>query len=453
MPHLHPFQESFWAPTASNDYNIGYSVLHSKLEQSTAENKVIVDYIKQRINAEKIHATLLASITAPTTPFENDIGGALKKCFEVVCAESQDSAKEHTNRADNLNTTTLDPLVQFFNRYDRIITQAKRTVESQINQFNLACKLMEEAKVFYVNRCKTMLIVQPDYTDVKMGKTLQFHTRDHAWAWFTDLFKEDAYTKEQVVDLLKDVISDEEAVIESLLNIQFLKQEDDKYIKQQSLVTPGETENPAVSESKGFSGFLGRWGGQQQIKKEDILFDMMEADKAYQRSVTQAELARTQTEQILYVHYQEMESLELERIQTIKQGTHCVQYISPHSPNLTIYATAFISMAASLSNTIPRCKETFDNMMLYQETLKPDKDVQFIVEQYRTGQYCPKPILYENYFHSVAAGTHLLAGLLLLQPTLTLYMYRSTIWRFTRRNYKSTRYNGTTANHRGFICD
>lgn len=42
--------------------------------------------------------------------------------------------------------------------------------------------------------------------------------------------------------------------------------------------------------------------------------------------------------------------------------------------------------------------------MLYQETLKPDKDVQFIVEQYRTGQFNPKPILYENYFHGTAMG-------------------------------------------------
>jgi hypothetical protein len=63
-------------------------------------------------------------------------------------------------------------------------------------------------------------------------------------------------------------------------------------------------------------------------------------------------------------------------------------------------------MAASLSNAIPRCKETFDNMMLYQETLKPDKDVEFIVEQYRTGQFCPRPILYENYFHGASTGIH-----------------------------------------------
>lgn len=40
--------------------------------------------------------------------------------------------------------------------------------------------------------------------------------------------------------------------------------------------------------------------------------------------------------------------------------------------------------------------------MLYQETLKPDKDVQMIVEQYRTGQFIPRPILYENYFYGTS---------------------------------------------------
>lgn len=63
---------------------------------------------------------------------------------------------------------------------------------------------------------------------------------------------------------------------------------------------------------------------------------------------------------------------------------------------------AFIGIAASLSNTIPRCKETYDHMMLYQETLKPDKEVQSIVEQYRTGQFLPKPILYQNYFYGAS---------------------------------------------------
>jgi hypothetical protein len=327
MPHLHPFQESFWSPTASIDtipnFNIGYTVLHTKLKQSMAENKAIIDYIKQRINAENIHASLLASIAATTTPFENDIGGALKKCFEVVCAESDESAKEHLTRASNLDTTALDPLFQFSNRYERIITQAKKAVELQINQFNVACKVMEDAKILYVNRCKTLLLVQPNYTDVKVGKALQFPTRDHAWIWFSELFREDEYTKEQIMDLLRDVISDEENAIASLVEMQFLKHENDKFIRMQAFVDNDEPETAAASDgSKGFSGFLGRWGGQpQQAKKEEILLDVLEADRLYRQAVTKVELVRTQTEQVLFVHFEEMESLELERIQTIKQGT------------------------------------------------------------------------------------------------------------------------------------
>ncbi|CEP13185.1 hypothetical protein [Parasitella parasitica] len=365
MPHLHPFQESFWSPTASIDpfpnFNAGYTVLHSKLKQSMAENKAIVDYIKQRINAEKTHATLLGSITISTSPFEKDVGGALKKCFEVVCAESDESAKEHFTRASNLNTMALEPLLKFSGRYDRIITQAKKTIETQINRFNAACKAMEDAKTSYVNRCKSLQLVQPDFTNVEVGKGLQFFSRNHAWIWFSELFRDQVYTKDQIVGILKDVVLDEENAVASLVGLGFIKQENNNFIRQKNLIFADEPDNKTsnYSGSKKFPGFLGKWGGQpQQVKKDELMKDMLEADNLYRQFVNKVELMRTQTEQILFAHYEEMESLELERIQTIKQ-----------------------------------------------ETLKPDKDVQFIVEQYRTGQYCPKPILYENYFHSAAAGS------------------------------------------------
>jgi hypothetical protein len=61
-------------------------------------------------------------------------------------------------------------------------------------------------------------------------------------------------------------------------------------------------------------------------------------------------------------------------------------------------------MAAAFSNTIPVYKDIYDRMMLYQETLRPDKDIQAIVEQYRTSRFCPRPILYENYFSTAASG-------------------------------------------------
>ncbi|KAJ2958402.1 hypothetical protein NQZ79_g5993 [Umbelopsis isabellina] len=50
-----------------------------------------------------------------------------------------------------------------------------------------------------------------------------------------------------------------------------------------------------------------------------------------------------------------------------------------------------------MSNIIPNCKDIYDRLMLYQETLRPDADVQYIVEQYRTARFCPRPILYLDY--------------------------------------------------------
>ncbi|KAL0091532.1 hypothetical protein J3Q64DRAFT_1320116 [Phycomyces blakesleeanus] len=161
-------------------------------------------------------------------------------------------------------------------------------------------------------------------------------------------------------------------------------------LKGSTLVRKYDPAKPGFDESKtptpgAFGGIFERWNHKHHEEYRQIAIqEMFEADKIYKEAVRKAERMRMETEQILFMHYEEMESLELERIQTIKQ--------------------AFISIAASLSNTIPLCKEMYDRMMLYQETLRPDKDVRFIVEQYRTGRYCPRPIIYQNHFHGPASG-------------------------------------------------
>ena len=111
-----------------------------------------------------------------------------------------------------------------------------------------------------------------------------------------------------------------------------------------------------------------------------------------------------------------------------------------------------MSTAAILSNSIPFYKELYDRMMLYQETLKPDKDVQFIVEQYHTGRFCPRPPLYVNYFHGAAIGIYyinkykyknipfLLFFFFFLQKILIFHIlylfhthiYRSVVWGIVR---------------------
>lgn len=380
MPHHHSFQQSFWSPTASVDalpnFNTGFTVLHGKLSQSAKENRAISEYIRQRIAAENAHAKQLSTLIPSSNPFDMDVGGSLKRCFEVVYSESMESTKEHELRAINLNTTALDPLIQFSTRYDRIIQNAKQTVEIQLSQFDILCKQMEQAKQVYKMKCKSLLSVQPDYQEQYHIGSLEFTTRDQVWIWLQDLLL--PMKREQVLDWIEEKESEKSAVmiLEQLEKLEFLvENEDGNYSKLSPVIVK--------------MGFLNRWTTNTQ----KLELEMMQADNQYRLTVEKVEKMRTQVEQVLFVHYEEMQSLELERIGTIKH--------------------VFISLAASLSNTIPRCKETFDNMMLYQETLEPDKDVQFIVEQYRTGQYNPRPILYENYFHGTSTGKFILFKFLL----------------------------------------
>lgn len=59
-----------------------------------------------------------------------------------------------------------------------------------------------------------------------------------------------------------------------------------------------------------------------------------------------------------------------------------------------------LDISASLSNIIPGIQASVDNMLLYQETIQPEKDLRFIIESYRTGEFVPKVLVYENYYNS-----------------------------------------------------
>ena len=324
MPHHHPFQESFWSPTSSLDeypnFSLGFSVLHGKLKQSMTENKVIIDYIRGRIAVEKSHAAQLAKLLPAVNPFDD--GGGLKRCFEVVFLESQESTKEHDSRADNLFTTALDPLLKFSTRYERIIQQTKATVEAQMKQLDMLCKQMASAKQVYQTKCQALLSVQPNYTENTADQvqiaSMVFTTRHHVYVWLHDI-KEEAWTnKQEVLQWLttKTKQHDALAMLKSLVEQDFLVQNEDQYMK----TTPPAVENRTKGK------FLKRWNSQQ-INQVELVSDMMIADKHYKEAVSKAEKMRTQVEQILFLHYEEMESLELERIQTIKQGKNNIIHL------------------------------------------------------------------------------------------------------------------------------
>ena len=117
----------------------------------------------------------------------------------------------------------------------------------------------------------------------------------------------------------------------------------------------------------------------QRLKREAA-----EADEKYKSSVRRLDELRCQLEEKMIDHYKFMERCELDRLKAIK--------------------AVILDFSGAISNAIPSLQSTVDNMMLYQETVQPQGDLRYLLENYRTGTYAPKVQVYDNYYNR-ADGT------------------------------------------------
>lgn len=106
-----------------------------------------------------------------------------------------------------------------------------------------------------------------------------------------------------------------------------------------------------------------------------------EADEKYQSAVRKLDGLRCDLEQAIFVHLRFLEQCELDRLKAIK--------------------TVILDFSGTISNVIPSLQSTVDKMMLFQETVQPLGDLRYLLENYRTGGFAPKVVVYENYYNKV----------------------------------------------------
>lgn len=104
-----------------------------------------------------------------------------------------------------------------------------------------------------------------------------------------------------------------------------------------------------------------------------------EADMKYKASVRKLDLLRCQLEEAIIEHLRYLERCELDRLRAIK--------------------TIILDFSGTISNVIPSLQSTVDKMMLFQETVQPAGDLRYLLENYRTGGFCPRVVVYENYYN------------------------------------------------------
>jgi hypothetical protein len=119
----------------------------------------------------------------------------------------------------------------------------------------------------------------------------------------------------------------------------------------------------------------------QKLRRETT-----ESDERYQAGVRKLDSLRCNLEEAMVDRLRWMERCELDRLKAIK--------------------SVILDFSGAVSNVIPSLQSTVDKMMLFQETIQPNRDLKFLLENYRTGNFVPKVQIYENYYHNIG-GKHI----------------------------------------------
>jgi hypothetical protein len=401
--------------------------------------------------------------------FGRDEGAGLLKCFTQLKETSRRIGEQHKTTASAVTSHVLMPLQEFHEEYKRNISHSKQAIDSMLKQFDGLVKDAERSRYTYHRKCKdadkaeelalkhaaatkaaiteekspTLQPNEPVTADTSSAASssdqssvttnnsisIQLGNQVMPQAELDSLIRrmrQEITIKDHRVPILgtyKNTSTGEDIAIWLQQNLPQCKDSPAMAdVVGQQLIQPynilrliGQRGNKFTASSNSF--YQWRVGGDNEdtasiTSATDALGGLIDkiatpttvsnaaeephkrvrreadhSDQAYRTAVLKLDQMRMAIEEAMFAHLTEMEQVELHRIQQLKQ--------------------IISSFIASMSVVIPQDKLVIEEMMVFQESLKPDQDIQYIVQQYTVSGFAPKAILYDNYYHGISHGKRL----------------------------------------------
>ncbi|KAL2145498.1 hypothetical protein VTI28DRAFT_7134 [Corynascus sepedonium] len=394
--------------------------------------------------------------------FGRDDGASVRKAYDGVRAEMEDASRNHKKIAQNIRDLVVNPFSRWCEAHEARIQDSHEELQARIKAHDKQSEAVKKLRSNYFNKCR---LVEDLEEENKLAFQDPESSPQHAQnipAIKVNQEPEEEeepleigdniYTPDQVKKILSHMIATikmGETKVPILGTYQNTSAGSDivEYIQQhmgstsvsyaerigQDLVTHGflrlvgNVGNTFANSSKLFYQWrpkafetagvpekktLGRTfsipvGGSdsgdspvvgtvtEYLAKWDVLNtsrpnetpaermrrEAREADERYKAGVQKLDEMRCELEEAIYLHLKFLERCELDRLKAIK--------------------TVILDFSGTISNVIPSLQATVDNMMLYQETVQPLGDLRYLLENYRTGSFTPKVVVYENYYNKV----------------------------------------------------
>ncbi|KAF9102134.1 hypothetical protein BGX27_011168 [Mortierella sp. AM989] len=410
------FSESFWS-NSRGDYVTGVNVLHAKVEQGAVEDQEILAHIRERIDVEQRYGNALIEMgnrRLKLDGFLRDDGASLRKTFETIKAESVELGNGHLAMAANLKELVLQPLVRFTTQARQTTQQSHEDIENRLKLFDKHLLELDRSHATYVSKCNAADQAEVEASKIAQEDAMINGTVDHSNADMARRheFASQRFTIQELNKFLSKMrgevpSQDVKIPIMGVYNNCCSGSAIAHWIQQNTKArTVEEAEHIGQSLSdEGFLRLIGQRGNKflatpaNFYQWRDQMFELLDddnkdeevslvkktrqeaekADAIYLAAVKKADMTRLQLEVGLFSHMDQLQRFEYDRINTFKN--------------------AFLNFAAIFSNIISITQSVADHMLIFQEVLRPTNDVQYIIEQYRTGAFVPMPTLYNNFYH------------------------------------------------------
>ncbi|KAG0288046.1 hypothetical protein BGZ98_004407, partial [Dissophora globulifera] len=326
--------------------------------------------------------------------------------------ESVELGNGHLALASNLRELVLQPIVKFTTQARLSTQRSREEVENRLKDFNKHLQELDRSHANYVSKCNTA-----DQADLEANKLAQEDAGAMDPSGVTDAdrrheFASQRFTIQELNKFLNrmrtEVASQDVKVpIMGVYSNCCAGSAIAHWIQQNTKArTIEEAEHIGQSlADEGFLRLIGQRGNKflaspaNFYQWRDQMFELLEdddkdeevslvkktkqeaekADALYAAAVRKADMTRLQLEVSLFDHMDQLQRFEFDRVTTFKNS--------------------FLNFAAIFSNIISITQSVADHLLIFQEALRPNNDVQYVIEQYRTGSFVPIPTLYNNFYH------------------------------------------------------
>ncbi|KAK4127407.1 hypothetical protein N657DRAFT_565211 [Parathielavia appendiculata] len=394
--------------------------------------------------------------------FNRDDGASVRKAYEGVRSEMEEASKTHRKIAQNIRDLVVNPFSRWCEAHEARIQDSQEELQARVKAHEKQAEAVKKLRSNYFNKCRLVEDIEeenklafqdPETSPQQLQNIPEIKVEQETAEEEEPLeIGDQIYTPEQVKKILAHMISTikmGETKVPILGTYQNTSAGADivDYIQQhmgstsvsyaerigQDLVTHGflrlvgNVGNTFANSSKMFyqwrpkafeaagvpekkplgrtfsipvtgadgsdspvvgtvSEYLAKWdvlntSRPNETPAERMRREAREADEKYKAGVHKLDEMRCELEEAISLHLRFLERCELDRLKAIK--------------------TVILDFSGTISNVIPSLQATVDNMMLFQETVQPLGDLRYLLENYRTGSFAPKVVVYENYYNKV----------------------------------------------------